>query len=296
MRLTRALLGTAGALALTAGGAAAYADEPTQIRLVEVYEMTPGVSATHEVTLSTDHALIGEQCQSMGTATQATSSLLVDVGGVMGCRFTWNLEDAGAEVVSVDDGGVFHFESTSARLLEGFSSPEASASIESVTLIAHDSVIVEASDGGEISAPSSSTKNDASTVVWHSVTNNVSASGSVEPGASAPVPSPSPSSSTSPVSSSEHRGGRSVGRSLMPILALTGSVLALVIIGALVRGRVASQRRAADAQFDRDASLKNARRAQAGARKTSALPYARSAAGSNDSEPRSDEERFAPPE
>ena len=296
MRLTRALLGTAGALALTAGGAAAYADEPTQIRLVEVYEMTPGVSATHEVTLSTDHALIGEQCQSMGTAAQATSSLLVDVGGIMGCRFTWNLEDAGAEVVSVDDGGVFHFESTSARLLEGFSSPEASATIESVTLIAHDSVVVEASDGGEISVPSASTKNDASTVVWRGVTDNVSASGSVEPGASAPVPSPSPSSSTSPASSSEQRGGRSVGRSLMPILAVTGSVLALVIIGALVRGRVASQRRAADAQFDHDASLKNARRAQAGARKTSALPYARSAAGSNDSKPRSDEERFAPPE
>lgn len=296
MRLTRALLGTAGALALTAGGAAAHADEPTQIRLVEVYEMTPGVSATHEVTLSTDHALIGEQCQSMGTAAQATSSLLVDVGGVMGCRFTWNLEDAGAEVVSVDDGGVFHFESTSARLLEGFSSPEASATIESVTLIAHDSVVVEASDGGEISVPSTSTKNDASTVVWRGVTDNVSASGSVEPGASAPVPSPSPSSSTSPASSSEQRGGRSVGRSLMPILAVTGSVLALVIIGALVRGRVASQRRAADAQFDRDASLKNAHRAQAGARKTSALPYARSAAGSNDSKPRSDEERFAPPE
>ena len=296
MKLARALLGTAGALALTAGGAAAHADEPTQIRLVEVYEMTPGVSATHEVTLSTDHSLIGEQCQSMGTATQATSSLLVDVGGVMGCRFTWNLEDAGAEVVSVDDGGVFHFESTSARLLEGFSSPEASASIESVTLIAHDSVVVEASDGGEILVPSSSTKNDASTVVWHGVTDNVSASGSVEPGAAAPTPSPSPSSSTSPASSSEQRGGSSVGRSLMPILALTGSVLALVIIGALVRGRAASQRRAADAQFDRDASLKNARRAQAGARKTSALPYARSAAGSNDSEPRSDEERFAPPE
>ena len=296
MRLTRALLGTAGALALTAGGAAAYADEPTQIRLVEVYEMTPGVSATHEVTLSTDHALIGEQCQSMGTAAQATSSLLVDVGGVMGCRFTWNLEDAGAEVVSVDDGGIFHFESTSARLLEGFSSPEASATIESVTLIAHDSVVVEASDGGEISVPSSSTKNDASTVVWRGVTDNVSASGSVEPGASAPASSPSPSSSTSPVSSSEQRGGSSVGRSLMPVLAVTGSVLALVIIGALVRGRVASQRRAADAQFAHDASLKNARRAQAGARKTSALPYARSAAGSNDSKPRSDEERFAPPE
>lgn len=296
MRLTRALLGTAGALALTAGGAAAYADEPTQIRLIEVYEMTPGVSATHEVTLSTDHALIGEQCQSMGTAAQATSSLLVDVGGIMGCRFTWNLEDAGAEVVSVDDGGVFHFESTSARLLEGFSSPEASASIESVTLIAHDSVVVEASDGGEISVPSSSTKNDASTVVWRGVTDNVSASGSVEPGAAAPAPSTSPDPTTASAPSSEQRGGSSVVRSLMPVLAVTGSVLALVIIGALVRGRAASQRRAADAQFDRDASLKNARRAQANARQTSALPYARGAAGSKGSEAPSNEERFAPPE
>ena len=296
MRFARALLGTAGALALAAGGAAAHADEPTQIRLVEVYEMTPGVSATHQVTLSTDHALIGEQCQSMGTAAQATSSLLVDVGGVMGCRFTWNLEDAGAEVVSVDDGGIFHFESTSARLLEGFSSDEASAAIESVTLIAHDSVIVEASDGGEVSTPSSSTKNDASTVVWHSVTDNVSASGSVAPDASAPTPSPSPSSSATPIPSSAQRGGSSLGRSLMPALALTGSVLALVVIGAFVRGRAASQRRAADAQFDRDASLKNARRAQANARQTSALPYARRAAGSTESEPPSDEQRFAPPE
>ena len=296
MRFARALLGTAGALALAAGGAAAHADEPTQIRLVEVYEMTPGVSATHQVTLSTDHALIGEQCQSMGTAAQATSSLLVDVGGVMGCRFTWNLEDAGAEVVSVDDGGIFHFESTSARLLEGFSSPEASASIESVTLIAHDSVVVEASDGGEISVPSSSTKNDASTVVWRGVTDNVSASGSVEPGASAPTPSTFPAPSATSAASSEQRGGSSVGRSLMPILAVTGSVVALVVIGALVRGRAASQRRAADAQFDRDASLKNARRAQAGARQNSALPYARGAAGSKDSEAPSNEERFAPPE
>ena len=295
MKLARALLGTAGALALAAGGAAAHADEPTQIRLVEVYEMTPGVSATHQVTLSTDHALIGEQCQSMGTAAQATSSLLVDAGGVMGCRFTWNLEDAGAEVVSVDDGGVFHFESTSARLLEGFSSPEASASIESVTLIAHDSVVVEASDGGEISTPSSSTKNDASTVVWHGVTGNVSASGSVAPDASAPTPSPSPSSTAAPAPSAQ-RGGSSLERSLMPVLALTGSVLALTIIGALVRGRAASQRRSADAQFDRDASLKNARRAQADAHKTSALPYARRAADSNGAEPPSDEERFTPPE
>lgn len=296
MRLARALTGAAGALALTAGGAAAYADEPTQIRLVEVYEMTPGVSATHQVTLSTDHALIGEQCQSMGTAAQATSSLLVDVNGVTGCRFTWNLEDAGAEVVSVDDGGVFHFESTSARLLEGFSSPEASASIESVTLIAHTSIVVDASDGGESSTPSSSTKDDASTVVWHSVTNNVSASGTVAPDASTPTPSVSPGPSTTSTLSSAQRGGSLLGRSLMPVLALTGSVLALVAIGALVRGRTASQRRAADAQFDRDASLKNARRAQANARQASAIPYARSAADSNGAEPPSEEERFAPPE
>lgn len=296
MRLGRALTGAAGALALTAGGAAAYADEPTQIRLVEVYEMTPGVSATHQVTLSTDHALIGEQCQSMGTAAQATSSLLVDVNGVTGCRFTWNLEDAGAEVVSVDDGGVFHFESTSARLLEGFSSPEASASIESVTLIAHTSIVVDASDGGESSTPSSSTKDDASTVVWHSVTNNVSASGTVAPDASTPTPSASPGPSTTSTLSSAQRGGSLLGRSLMPVLALTGSVLALVAIGALVRGRTASQRRAADAQFDRDASLKNARRAQANARQASAIPYARSVADSNGAEPPSEEERFAPPE
>ncbi len=296
MRLARALTGAAGALALTAGGAAAYADEPTQIRLVEVYEMTPGVSATHQVTLSTDHALIGEQCQSMGTAAQATSSLLVDVNGVTGCRFTWNLEDAGAEVVSVDDGGVFHFESTSARLLEGFSSPEASASIESVTLIAHTSIVVDASDGGESSTPSSSTKDDASTVVWHSVTNNVSASGTVAPDGSTPTPSASPGPSTTSTLSSAQRGGSLLGRSLMPVLALTGSVLALVAIGALVRGRTASQRRAADAQFDRDASLKNARRAQANARQASAIPYARSVADSNGAEPPSEEERFAPPE
>ena len=296
MRCVRALLGTAGALALTAGGAATLADNPTQIRLAEVYEMTPGVSATHQVTLVTDQALIGEQCQSMGTAAKATSSLLVTVDGVDGCRFTWDLEDGGAEVVSVDDGGVFHFESTSARLLEGFSSPEASASIESVTLIAHDSVVVEASDGGEISVPSSSTKNDASTVVWRGVTDNVSASGSVEPGAAAPAPSTSPAPSAASAASSEQRGGSSVGRSLMPVLAVTGSVLALVIIGALVRGRAASQRRAADAQFDRDASLKNARRAQAGARQNSALPYARGAADSKGSEAPSNEERFAPPE
>lgn len=294
MRLTRALLCTAGALALTAGGAAAYADEPTQIRLVEVYEMTPGVSATHEVTLSTDHSLIGEQCQSMGTSTHATSAVLADVDGVTGCRFTWNLEDAGAEVVSVDDGGVFHFESTSARLLEGFSSPEASASIESVTLIAHASSIAEASDGGEITTAGSSTKNDASTVVWRGVTGNVSASGTVDRSASASTPSPSPTASATPAAQGRARG--TLGRSLTPVLALTGAVLALAIIGALVRGRAASRRRAADTQFDRDASLKDAWRQQAEARKSSAAPYTQAARADEEDSPSSGTQSFAPPE
>ena len=107
MRLARVLCSAAAALALTAFGGVALADEPTPIRLVEVYEITPGVNATHEVTLSTDHPLIGEQCQSMGTAAKATSSVLADVDGVAGCRFTWVLEDAGAEVVSIEDGGIF---------------------------------------------------------------------------------------------------------------------------------------------------------------------------------------------
>ena len=66
-----------GALALCALGAPAVADDPTPIHLAEVYDITPGVSATHEVTLSTDHPLIGEQCQSMGTGAQASSAVLV---------------------------------------------------------------------------------------------------------------------------------------------------------------------------------------------------------------------------
>lgn len=294
MKAVRVLCAAAGAFALVAGTAPAYADEPTQIRLVEVYEMTPGVSATHQVTLSTDHALIGEQCQSMGTSTHATSAVLEDVDGVTGCRFTWNLEDAGAEVLSVDDGGVFHFESTSARLLEGFSSPEASASIESVTLIAHASSIAEASDGGEITAAGSSTKNDASTAVWRGVTGNVSASGTGDRSASASTPSPSPTASATPAAQGRARG--SLGRSLTPVLALTGAVLALAIIGALVRGRAASRRRAADTQFDRDASLKDARRQQAEARKSAAAPYAQAARANEEDSPASGTQSFAPPE
>ena len=257
MRCVRALLGTAGALALTAGGSATLADNPTQIRLTEVYDMTPGVSATHQVTLVTDQALIGEQCQSMGTATKATSSLLVTVDGVDGCRFTWDLADGGAEIVSVDDGGVFHFESTSTRLLEGFASPDASASIESVTLIAHSSVIVEASNDGQITTPGASTKTDASTVTWHGVTGNVSATGTVDADAptagSSTGPSPSTPVSTSS-SSPREREHASTARSLTPIMAITAGVLALAVITGLARRSARSRRAAADAQFDREAA------------------------------------------
>ena len=313
MRLMRVLLGTAGALALTAGGAAALADDPTQIRLVEVYEMTPGVSAIHQVTLSTSQPLIGEQCQSMGTAAKATSSLLVSVDGVDGCRFTWELEDGGAEVVSVDDGGVFHFESTSARLLEGFSSPDASASIESVTLIAHSSLVIEASDGGQIITPGASTKTDASTVTWHHVTSNVSATGTVDANASSVSPSPtlSPSPSANSASTQE-RGHTSTARSLTPIMAITGGVLLIVAITGLVRRSRQSRQAAADAQFARDAALREAQRRSASAEKTAATPYGQrslppasskrheappaSAQGSADSNAEMDTERFSPPD
>lgn len=313
MRLMRVLLGTAGALALTAGGAAALADDPTQIRLVEVYEMTPGVSAIHQVTLSTSQPLIGEQCQSMGTAAKATSSLLVSVDGVDGCRFTWELEEGGAEVVSVDDGGVFHFESTSARLLEGFSSPDASASIESVTLIAHSSLVIEASDGGQIITPGASTKMDASTVTWHHVTSNVSATGTVDANASSMSPSPTllPSPSVNSASTQE-RGHTSTARSLTPIMAITGGVLLIVAITGLVRRSRQSRQAAADAQFARDAALREAQRRSASAEKTAATPYGQrslppaspkrheappaSAQGPADSNAEMDTERFSPPD
>lgn len=313
MRLMRVLLGTAGALALTAGGAAALADDPTQIRLVEVYEMTPGVNAIHQVTLSTSQPLIGEQCQSMGTAAKATSSLLVSVDGVDGCRFTWELEDGGAEVVSVDDGGVFHFESTSARLLEGFSSPDASASIESVTLIAHSSLVIEASDGGQIITPGASTKTDASTVTWHHVTSNVSATGTVDANASSMTPSPtlSPSPSANSASTQE-RGHTSTARSLTPIVAITGGVLLIAAITGLVRRSRQSRQAAADAQFARDVALREAQRRSASAEKTAATPYGQrslppasskrheappaSAQGPADSNAEMVTERFSPPD
>ena len=301
MRCVRTLLGTAGALALTAGGSAALADNPTQIRLTEVYEMTPGVSATHQVTLVTDQALIGEQCQSMGTAAKATSSLLVTVDGVDGCRFTWDLEDGGAEIVSVDDGGVFHFESTSTRLLEGFASPDAAASIESVTLIAHSSVIVEASHDG--------------TVTWRGVTGNVSATGAVDADAPTAASSTGPSPST-PVSASSpsprEREHTSTAQSLTPIMAITAGVLALAVITGLARRSARSRRAAADAQFDRDARLREAQRHSASARKSAATPYGKrsltptsptfeentpaSAQARDRSDAQSSAERFSPPD
>lgn len=144
----RGLLSAAGALTLSFGATPAVADQPTPIHLVEVYDITPGEFATHEVTLSTAVPLVLQQCQSMGAGAQASSATLTDVDGVTGCHFTWELEDAGVEVVTIDDGGVFHFHSVSASLLEGFSTPEAVATIDSVTLVAHASTIVEASAGG----------------------------------------------------------------------------------------------------------------------------------------------------
>lgn len=251
-----------GALALCALGAPAVADDPTPIHLAEVYDITPGVSATHEVTLSTDHPLIGEQCQSMGTGAQASSAVLVDVNGIDGCRFTWVLPSAGSEIVTVDSGGVFHFHSESARLLEGFSTPEAVATIDSVTLVAHASEIVEASAGGAITSPGASTKKDASTVTWTQVSDDVSATGTVDLEATAMPASPASSSSAAPASR-EGRGSGSSRSSLTLIVAMTGAVVALALAGAVARSMGRSRRASADAQFERDAALRAAQRAAA---------------------------------
>ena len=268
-----------GALALCALGAPAVADDPTPIHLAEVYDITPGVSATHEVTLSTDHPLIGEQCQSMGTGAQASSAVLVDVNGIDGCRFTWVLPSAGSEVVTVDSGGVFHFHSESARLLEGFSTPEAVATIDSVTLVAHASEIVEASDGGVVTSAGVSTKTDASTVTWTNVRDDVTATGTVNADAAAASPAPSVSPTPSPSPSLE-RGGGSSRSSLTPILAITGGVLALVLVGAFIRWTRRSRQTAADAQFDWDASVRASQREAALEAKGVAAPYASPTPGS----------------
>jgi len=257
VRIARALARVAGTAALAAAGGPAFADEATPIHLAEVYDVTPGVSATHEVTLSTDAPLLSEQCQSMGTGARATSTVSVDVNGVAACRFTWDLADSGAEVLTVDDGGVFHFHSVSASLLEGFSSPEALASIDSVTLVAHASEIVEASAGGAITSPGASTKKDASTVTWTQVSDDVSATGTVDLEATAMPSSPAASPSAAPASR-EGRGGGSSRSSLTLIVAMTGAVVALALAGAVARSMGRSRRASADAQFERDAALRAA--------------------------------------
>ena len=262
MRIARALACAAGAVVLTVASTPAFADEATPIHLAEVYDVTPGVSATHEVTLSTDAPLLSEQCQSMGTGARATSTVSVEVNGVAACRFTWDLDDSGAEVLTVDDGGVFHFHSVSASLLEGFSSPEALASIDSVTLVAHASEIVEASAGGAITSPGASTKKDASTVTWTQVSDDVSATGTVDLEATAMPASPASSSSAAPASR-EGRGSSSSRSSLTLIVAMTGAVVALALAGAVARSMGRSRRASADAQFERDAALRAAQRAAA---------------------------------
>lgn len=281
MRLARGLACAVGVAALSLLGSPARADEPTPIHLVEVYRVTPGVSATHEVTLSTNEPLLGEQCQSMGTGARATSTVSVDVAGVSGCLFTWDLDDAGAEVVSVDAGAVFHFHSVSASLLEGFSSPEAAASIESVTLIARASEIVDASDGGTVTSPGASTKMDASTVTWENVTGDVSATGRVDATLAA-MSSPPTTTPPPTVASQDGRGAGTSSSSLAPILAITGAVLLLILVGAVVRSLGRSRRASADAQFERDAAMRATQRSSALRARRKSTPYAAEGARSAD--------------
>ena len=217
----------------------------------------------------------------MGTGAQASSAVLVDVNGIDSCRFTWVLPSAGSEIVTVDSGGVFHFHSESARLLEGFSTPEAVATIDSVTLVAHASEIVEASEGGTVTSAGVSTKTDASTVTWTNVRDDVTATGTVNADAAAasPTPSVSPTPSPSP-SPSRERGGGSSRSSLTPIFAITGGVLALVLVGAFIQWTRRSRQAAADAQFDWDASVRASQREAALEAKTGAAPYAAPTPGS----------------
>ena len=183
--------------------------------------------------------------------------------------------------MTVDSGGVFHFHSESARLLEGFSTPEAVATIDSVTLVAHASEIVEASEGGAVTSAGVSTKTDASTVTWTNVRDDVTATGTVDADAAAasPTPSVSPTPSPSP-SPSRERGGGSARSSLTPILAITGGVLALVLVGAFIRWIRRSRQAAADAQFDWDASVRASQREAALEAKTGAAPYTSPTPGS----------------
>ena len=86
---------------------------------------------------------------------------------------------------------------------------------------------------------------------------DVTATGTVDTDAAAasPAPSVSPTPSPSP-SPSRERGGGSARSSLTPILAITGGVLALVLVGAFIRWIRRSRQAAADAQFDWDASVR----------------------------------------
>ena len=141
----------------------------------------------------------------------------------------------------------------------------------------------------------------------------MSATGTVDANASSMSPSPtlSPSPSANSASTQE-RGHTSTARSLTPIMAITGGVLLIVAITGLVRRSRQSRQAAADAQFARDAALREAQRRSASAEKTAATPYGQrslppaspkrheappaSAQGPADSNAEMDTERFSPPD
>ena len=110
---------------------------------------------------------------------------------------------------------------------------------------------------------------------------DVTATGTVDADAAAasPTPSVSPTPSPSP-SPSRERGGGSARSSLTPILAITGGVLALVLVGAFIRWIRRSRQAAADAQFDWDASVRASQREAALEAKTGAAPYTSPTPGS----------------
>ena len=110
---------------------------------------------------------------------------------------------------------------------------------------------------------------------------DVTATGTVNADAAAasPTPSVSPTPSPSP-SPSRERGGGSSRSSLTPIFAITGGVLALVLVGAFIQWTRRSRQAAADAQFDWNASVRASQREAALEAKTGAAPYASPTPGS----------------
>ena len=124
-----------------------------------------------------------------------------------------------------------------------------------------------------------------------------------------PTLSPSPSANSA---STQERGHTSTARSLTPIVAITGGVLLIAAITGLVRRSRQSRQAAADAQFARDAALREAQRRSASAEKTAATPYGQrslppasskrheappaSAQGPADSNAEMVTERFSPPD